>query len=121
MTASHETLGRIAGIIRDELPKYLSPDFTVNEVQAVNRPGPDDEEFVQVIVILEDGHPEIDARRTLEFNSDMRTFLEQAGIDHPPNISYADRSEITHDHARKHPDDAHLSRVKHFCRSLLPH
>ena len=95
MTANAETLEKIAGIIRAELPKYLSADFTVNDVKAENRLGPDDEDFVHIWVILENDHPRLDPRKTITFNSDMRTLFEQVGIDHPPYISYANRSELS--------------------------
>ena len=95
MTANPETLEKIAGIIKDELPKYLSSDFTINDVKAKNWPGPDEEDFVLIRVILEDDHPRLDPRKTMEFNRDMYTRFEQVGIDHPPNISYANRSEIS--------------------------
>ena len=94
MTANTETLEKITGIIKTELPKYLSSEFTINDVKAENHPGPDDEDFVLITVVLEDDHPRLDARKTLEFRGDMHTLFEQAGIDHPPNISYANRSEL---------------------------
>ena len=94
MSANAETLQKIAGIIRDELPKYLSYDFIINDVKAENRPGPDEEDFVHIWVILEDDHPRLDPRKVMKFNSDMHTLFEQSGINHPPNISYANRTEL---------------------------
>ena len=47
------------------------------------------------MVILEDGHPQLDVRATLEFSHAMRPLFEQAGIPLPPNISYANRSELS--------------------------
>ena len=95
MKANPETLEKIAGIIQDELPKYLSSDFTINDVKAENWPGPDEEDFVLIRVILEDDHPRLDPRKVMEFSSDMHTLFEQVGIDHPPNISYANQSELS--------------------------
>lgn len=95
MTANPETLEKITGIIRDELPRYLYPDFVICEVKAENWPGPYDEDFVHVRVVLDDNHPKLDPRKTIEFSSDMRTLLEQLGIFHPPHISYANRSELS--------------------------
>ena len=94
MSANAETLQKIAGIIRDELPKYLSSDFTINDVKAENWTGPDEEDFVLIRVILEDEHPRLDPRKVMEFSSDMHTLFEQDGIGHPPNITYANRSEF---------------------------
>ncbi len=95
MTANPETLEKIAGIIRDELPNYLSADFIINDVKAENRTGPDEEDFVYIRVILEDDHPELDPHKMLEFSSDMRDVCQKAGIIHPPNISYSDRGELS--------------------------
>ena len=53
MTANPETLEKIVKTIRSEVPKYLSPEFVVHDVTAENRPGPDDEEYVHIRVILE--------------------------------------------------------------------
>ena len=95
MTATPETLEKIASIIRDELPKYLSHDFIICDVKAQNRPGPYDEDFVHIRVVLDDDHPKLDPRKTIEFSSDMHTLLEQLGIFHPPHISYPSRSELS--------------------------
>ena len=40
-TAKPETLERIVNIIKDELPKHLSPEFRINDVKAgkLGRPG----------------------------------------------------------------------------------
>ncbi len=95
MTTDTATLAKIADIIWSQLPKYLPNDFIINEVKAENLPGPDDEDYVHVVVILEDDHPQLDPRKTLEFSSDMRALFEEAGIVHSPNISYANRSELS--------------------------
>ncbi len=95
MTANPDTLEKIAGIIREELPKYLSSDFTINDVKAENWPGPYEEDFVLITVILEDDHPRLDPRKAMEFRRDMHALFDQVGIDHPPNISYASRSELS--------------------------
>ena len=57
MTANPETLEKIVNTIRSEVPKYLSPKFVVHDVTAENRPGPDDEEYVHIRVILEYDQP----------------------------------------------------------------
>ena len=95
MTANPETLEKIAHIIRVELPKYLSPDFNINDVKAENRPGPDEEDYVHVFVILEDDHPKLDPQKTLDFRRDIRSLFDRVGIDQDPNISYANRSELS--------------------------
>ena len=62
MTANPETLEKIVNTIRSEVPKYLSPEFVVHDVTAENRPGPDDEEYVHIRVILEYDHPKLDTQ-----------------------------------------------------------
>ena len=95
MEANSETLEKMSIIIKDEIPKYLSRDFVIWDVKAENRSGPDDEDFVHIRVILEDDHPRLDPRKVMEFSSDMHTLFEQIGIGHPPNITYANRSELS--------------------------
>ena len=94
MTANPETLEKIANTIRSEVPKYLPAEFVVNDVTAENLPGPDDEDYVHIRVILEDDHPKLDTQVLLWFRDDMGTLFEQSGIPHNPNISYTDRSEL---------------------------
>lgn len=94
MTTTAETLQQVARIIRIELPRYLSTGFTIHEIKAERRPGPDDEDYIHVMVIFEDGHPKLDVRATLQFSHAMRPLFEQIGIPLPPNISYADWSEL---------------------------
>ena len=65
MTANPETLEKIVNTIRSEVPKYLSPEFVVHDVTAENRPGPDDEEYVHIRVILEYDHPKLDPHASL--------------------------------------------------------
>ena len=95
MTANPETLEQISSVIRTELPKYLSNEFVIYDVTAQNRPGPDDEDYVHVRVVLEDNHPRLDPRKLMEFSDDMHSLFEQASIDQIPSISYADRSELS--------------------------
>lgn len=94
MTASPETLEKITSIIRSEIPKYLSCEFVVNDVTAENLPGPDDEDYVHIRVILEDDHPKLDTQILMRFRAAMGELFEQTGIPHNPNMSYADRSEV---------------------------
>ena len=94
MTANPETLELISSVVRAQLPKYLPAEAAIYDVFAQNRPGPDDENYVHVRVVLEDENSELDPRELNRFSSDMRDLLEQSGIDHNPNITYANRSEL---------------------------
>ena len=93
MTANPETLEKITKAVRAELPKYLPAEAAIYDVFAQNHPGPDDEDYVHVRMVLEDDY-NLDPRELNRFSNDMRNLLEQSGIDHSPNISYADRSEL---------------------------
>ena len=95
MAANPQTLEQISSIVKAELTKYLSHEFVICDVLAQNHPGPDDEDYVHVRVVLEDDHPRLDPRKMTKFSRDMRNLLEQSGIDHHPLISYANRSELS--------------------------
>ena len=94
MTANPETLDKIVDTIRTEITKYLSTEFVVHDIKAENRPGPDDEDYVHIWVILEDDHPKLDTEVVMRFRTDMGDLFEQLEIPHNPNISYANRSEL---------------------------
>lgn len=94
MTANPQTLEKITAIIRAEVPKYLSSEFIVNDVRAENRPGPDDEDYVFIRVVLEDDHPKLDPQVLLRFRGDMGDLFEQSGIPHNPNLTYTNRSDL---------------------------
>lgn len=93
-TAKLEALERIVSIIKAELPKRLSPEFPINDVKAEYRAGPEAEDFVHVRVILEDDHPKLETEMRIDFRSKMRDHFDQLGIDPPPVISLADRSDF---------------------------
>ena len=94
MTTNPETLEKIANIIRSEAPKYLPAEFVVNDVTTENLPGPDDEDYVHIRVILEDDHPKLDMQIHMRFRREMGDLFEKLGIPHNPNMSYTDRSEL---------------------------
>lgn len=94
MTANPETLEKIASIIRSEAPKYLPGELVIHDVTAENLPGPDDEDWVHIRVILEDGHPKLDMQVHMRFRREMGDLFEKLGIPHDPNMSYTDRSEL---------------------------
>ena len=76
MTANAVTLDKISSIIQAELPKYLPQEIVIYQVTGQNRPGPDDEDYVHVRVVLEDNHPRLDPQKLNQFNSDMYTLFE---------------------------------------------
>ena len=94
MTSTAKMLDAAARVVRNELPKYLAGDLRMNDVRAECLPGPDDEDYIHVNVILEDGHAEIDVKKVLEFNRKLRPLFERAGVKPVPAISYSRRSEV---------------------------
>ena len=94
MTTSADILKEAARIVRNELPKHLSDDFVINNVQAESLPGPDCEDYIHVMVILEDNHPELDASQLLRFKQTLHPMFERAGIVPSPTISYSNRGEL---------------------------
>ena len=93
-TAKLEELERIVSIIKDELPKCLSPDFRLNDVKAEYWAGTEAKDFIHVFVILEDDHPELDVQMRIDFRSKMRDHFDYLGMDRPPVITLADRSDF---------------------------
>ena len=94
MTANPETLVKIATTIRFEVSKYLPPEFVVYDVKAESLPGPDDEDYVHIRVVFEDGHPKLDTQVVMHFRREMGNLFQRLEIPHNPNISYASRSDL---------------------------
>ena len=94
MTTAQDILREAARIVRAELPKHLSADFAINDVEAESRPGPDCEDYIHVNVILEDDHPQLDARKLLGFKQTLHPMFESAGIVPSPTISYSNHGEF---------------------------
>ena len=94
MTTDTDILKEAARIVRTELPNHLSDRFTISDVEVERLPGPDDEEYIHVNVILEDEHPELEPRKILEFNRAIRPMFEHAGVWPIPAISYSNRGEF---------------------------
>ena len=95
MTTNQDILKEAARIVRTELPKHLSDEFTINDVEAESLPGPDDEEYIHINVILKDNHPELDARELLQFKQAVRPMFENAGVMPIPAISFSNAGEFT--------------------------
>ena len=94
MTTTAETLSKATNIIRTELPSHLTGDFVIDGVEAECRPGPENEDYIHIMVILKDNHPDLAPRKVLEFSQAVTPLFEQAGIIPSPTISYANRNEI---------------------------
>lgn len=89
-----DMLKKAKRIVWAELPKYLSGDFVIDDVEAEVLDGPFCEDYIHVRVILKDGHPNLDAHRTGDFRYYTYAVFEDAGVIPPPTISFSNRSEI---------------------------
>ncbi len=94
MTTTEKMLQAAARVVRNELPAYLPGDLRMSDVRAECLPGPDDEDYIHVNVILEDGNARIDVKNVLECNRKLRPLFERAGVKPVPAISYSSRSEV---------------------------
>lgn len=93
MTASYATLAHISDLVRSEIAGYLSDAFVIADVTSEFLPGPDGDDYIRTTVILEDDHPELDARALNKFSLRMDPLCAERGFDRP-TIAYANRSEI---------------------------
>ena len=95
MTTNTDVLNNAARIVRTELPKHLSTEFVINEVEAELLPGPNYEDYIHVNVIPQDDHPELDARKLLDFKQAIRPIFEHAGVEPIPAISFSNAAELS--------------------------
>ena len=93
MTASYATLAHISDLVRSEIAGYLSDAFVIADVTSEFLPGPDGDDYIRTTVILEDDHPELDARALNKFSLRMDPLCAERGFDRP-TIAYANGSEI---------------------------
>lgn len=93
MTTCDATLLQVSDLVETELAKFLPNGFIISSVTSELLPDPDDREYIRTIVILEDGHPQLDPRTLNTFSQHLYPLCTQRGLDRP-TIAYADRSEI---------------------------
>ena len=93
MAAPEPTLVHISDLVRAALPEYLGDAIAIADVYSEFLPGPDGDDYVRTTVILEDGHPELDARTLNKFSLHIAPLCMQRGFDRP-TIAYANRSEV---------------------------
>ena len=93
MTTFDSTLAQVSDLVWTELTGYLSGNLVIVGVTSELLPGPDGDDYIRTTVILEDGHPELDARALNKFSLHIDPICAMRGFDRP-TIVYADRSEI---------------------------
>ena len=96
MTTCDATLLEVSDLVQEELAKFLPNGFLISGVISELLPDPEGEKYIRTIVVLEDGHPELDPRTlyTLNnFSQYLHPICVQQGFDRP-TIAYANRSEM---------------------------
>ena len=93
MATCDATLLKLSNLVETELAKFLPDGFTISGVTSEILPDPDDRDYIRTIVILEDGHPQLDPYILNKFSQYLKPLCTQRGFERP-TIAYADRSEI---------------------------
>ena len=93
MTTCDATLLNVSDLVQTELVKFLPDGFVISGVTSELLPDPDGEHYIRTLVILEDGHPELDPRTLNKFSQYLYPICLQQGFERP-TIAYANRSEI---------------------------
>ena len=93
MTTCDATLLHVSDLVQTELAKFLPSGFLVSGVISELLPDPDGKDNIRTIVVLEDGHPELDPRTLNNFSQYLHPICVQQGFDRP-TIAYANRSEM---------------------------
>ena len=93
MKASDTNLDHVSELVRSELANFLSKDFVIAEVTSELWEDTEGDDYVRTLVILQDGHPELDGHVLNQFSRRMHPLCAERGFD-PPTIAYANRSEI---------------------------
>lgn len=93
MTTIDAELAAASDIIHTELQRQIPAGFTICRVITELAPGPRGEEYLRATVVLEDNHPQLDARFLNEFSHHLHERFVNAGIRHA-TVAYADRSEL---------------------------
>ena len=93
MATPETTLVDVSDLVRSALPEYLGDAVAIAEVYSEFLPGPYGDDYIRTTVILEDDHPELDARTLNKFSLHIAALCMQRGFDRP-TIAYANRSEV---------------------------
>ena len=93
MLMTTETLQKAQEIIKNGLDTHFRGTVCFDSVDITPRPGPDDEEYLDVLVVYqsEDGH--LAAHLLNSLYGRIGVDLRAIGIDSSPSISYRDRTE----------------------------
>lgn len=94
MTTTDSTLHHISDLVQTRVEGHLPDDVHVDRVFSEFLPTADEDEYIRTTVVLEDGHPKLDARLLNEFSRVIHTLCMDQGL-RAPSIAYANKSELT--------------------------
>jgi len=96
MTATDQTLDRVAEIVRVELPKhFLFDESAIAAVHAQCFIGSDGEDVIHVRAVLTDDCPELDIPKVVQFIGVSKRIFKEAGISPLVVITYPRNSEVS--------------------------
>lgn len=95
MAITAEVLEKVQNIIRDGMDaQFLGKvSFDFDSVRITPRPGPDDEEYLDVLVVYESRDADLAAQLLNSLYERIGDDLRAIGIDRSPSISYRERTE----------------------------
>lgn len=87
------TLAHISDLVHTELAKFFPDAFVICGVTSELLPNPYGDDYIRTTVVLEDGHPQLDARALNKFSLHIYPLCTERGLDQP-TITYANKGEI---------------------------
>ena len=93
MVITTEALEKAQNIIRDGLDAQFRGNVRFDSVRITPRPGPDEEEYLDVLVVYDSGDATLAAELLNSLYDRIGDDLRAIGIDRSPSISYRDKTE----------------------------
>ena len=93
MAINTETLEKAQNIIKDGLDAQFQGKVSFDSVRITPRLGPDDEEYLDVLVVYDSRDEDLVAQLLNSLYEHIGEDLRAIGIDRSPSISYRDRTE----------------------------
>ena len=93
MAITAEALEKAENIIRDGLDAQFLGTVNFDSVRITPRLGPDDEEYLDVLVVYDSRDGDLSAQLLNSLYERIGDDLRALGIDRSPSISYRDKTE----------------------------
>ena len=93
MVITTEAQEKAKDIIRADLDAQFRGKVRFGSIRITPRPGPDDEEYLDVLVVYEGRREDLQAQVLNSLYERIGSDLRVIGIDKNPSISYRDRTE----------------------------